>query len=135
VTGLRSPKDIKSAKRGHDDEVGQDEAPPAQPRTPKPAAQPGDVDADLNRKRPGQRLADGDGFAHLLLGQPLFVGNELPLHLAHQRDRTTEAEKAETKEIKRKLRHAVVLVLCRLCHMDLLKAWQHHAQAKQLHLC
>src|SRR5262249_44748153 len=68
------------------------------------AAQIGDVDADLDGERAGQRLADRDRLAHLFLGEPAFVGDELALHLADQRHRPAEAEEAEAEEIEDELR-------------------------------
>ena len=59
--------DVERAERGDDHEVRQDEGPAAGPGAPEAAAQIGDVDADLDRERPRQRLADRDGLAHLLL--------------------------------------------------------------------
>ena len=61
----------------------------------KPHAQVGDVDADLDGKRTRQRLADRDGFAHLLLGQPAALGDQFALHLADERDRPAKAEQAQ----------------------------------------
>src|SRR5215467_166472 len=83
--------DIESAQSGDDNEIGKDESPAADPGAPKTAAQVRDINSDLNRERSRQRLADGNGFAHLLFGQPAALGNEFALHLADQRDGTTKS--------------------------------------------
>jgi len=62
------------------------------PGAPESAAQIADIDADLDRQRSGQRLADGDGLAHLLLGQPFALGDDFALHLADQRNGAAEAQ-------------------------------------------
>src|ERR1700748_2722476 len=84
--------DIERTQRGDDDEVWQDESPSSGPCAPEAAAQIGDVDADLDRKRSGKRLADGNSLAHLLLRQPLLSVDEFALHLANQGHRPTEAQ-------------------------------------------
>ena len=91
--------DIECAQRGHDDEVRQDEGPASGPGAPESAAQVRDINAYLNGERSGQRLADRDRLAHLLFGEPLAVVDQLPFHLADQRDRTAEAEAAESQEV------------------------------------
>ena len=95
--------DVERAQCRDDEEVRQDESPAADPGTPEPAAQIGDVDPDLDRERPGQRLADGDRFAHLLLGQPSTLGDDFPFHLPHERDGAAEPEQAQAQEIQCKL--------------------------------
>ena len=87
--------DVERAQRGDDDEVRQDEGPSAGPGAPEAAAQVGDIDPDLNRQRPRQRLADRDGLAHLLLGEPFAVVDEFALHLADQRHRTAKTQESQ----------------------------------------
>src|SRR5262249_49094888 len=82
--------DIESAQSGNDHEVRKDESPPTNPSTPKTAAQIRDINSDLNRERSGQRLADRNGFAHLLFGQPAALGNKFALHLPDQRHGSAE---------------------------------------------
>jgi hypothetical protein len=95
--------DVERAQRRHDDEVGQDERPPAGPRTPEAAADVGDPDADLNGERPGQRLAYGNALAHLVLREPFLVADELTLHLPHKSHRPAKAEHTKTEEILHEL--------------------------------
>src|SRR5437879_5323890 len=97
------------AERRNDDEVRQDEGPTAGPCPPEAAAQIGDEYSDLDRERAGKRLADGDGLAHLLLGEPFLVVDELPFHLADQGDRFAEAEKAQSEKIAHHLAHLSAL--------------------------
>lgn len=87
--------------------------PPAQ-APPETAAQIGDKDADLDRERSGQRLANGDGLAHLLFGEPLFVVDEFALHLANQCDRSAEAEKAQSQKVADQFAHPTAFT-CRYC--------------------
>src|SRR5690349_23129258 len=74
--------DVQSTESGDDHKVRKDESPAADPGAPKTAAQIGDIDSDLNGERSRQRLADRDGFAHLLFAEPATLGDELALHLA-----------------------------------------------------
>src|SRR5207302_227841 len=91
--------EVERAERGDDDEVRQDECPTAGPRAPEAGTKVRNVDADLNGQRSRHGLTDRNGFAHLLLGHPLFVGYQFAFHLADQRDRAAEAEQAEPQEI------------------------------------
>src|SRR5215469_3358361 len=97
--GQPTEMDVKRAKPRDDQEIRQDKGPAAGPRTPEPAPQIGDEDADLDREGTGQRLADGHGIAHLLPGQPLAFTYELPFHQADKRHRPAEPQSAETEEI------------------------------------
>src|SRR3569623_1991144 len=90
---------VERADTGDDDEVRQNERPAAGPGAPEAGAHVRNIDADLNGEWPWQRLADGDRLAHLVLGQPVFVGNQLALHLTDQRDRAAEAEQPEPEEV------------------------------------
>ena len=58
-----------------------------------------DPDADLDRERAGERLAHRDGLAHLFLGQPAALGDELALHLTDEGDRAAETEQPEPQEV------------------------------------
>src|SRR5205807_355190 len=78
--------DVERAQRGHDDEVRKDERPAAGPGPPEAAADVRDPDADLDRERAGQGLADGDPFAHLLLAEPFLFADHFALHLSDERD-------------------------------------------------
>src|SRR6516225_5189974 len=91
--------DIECAERCDDEEIGQDEGPAPGPRAPEAAAQIGDEDADLDRQRPGQRLADRNGVAPLISGQPLAFLYELLFHQADKRHRSAEPQRAEAQEI------------------------------------
>src|SRR5438445_3461163 len=66
--------DVERPERRDDDEVRQDERPPAGPRTPEAAADVGNPDADLGREGSRERLTDGDALTYLLLDQPLPMG-------------------------------------------------------------
>src|SRR5438445_6650756 len=74
---------VECAKRGDDDEIRQDECPASGPRPPEAASDVRDPDADLDRERPGQGLADRDAFPHFFLRQPVLLASELPLHLTY----------------------------------------------------
>src|SRR5207245_11601759 len=87
------------AEHRDDDEVRQDERPTAGPGAPEPAPDVGDPDPDLDCERTGQRLADGDPFAHLFLRQPFLFAHELTFHLAHQGHAPPDAEHAEAKVV------------------------------------
>src|SRR2546426_11945513 len=91
--------DVERGEARDDDEVRQDEGPAAGPRAPEAAAYIRDPDPGLDGERPGQRLADGDALAHLLLRQPLLLTHQLAFHLPDQRDRPTEAEQAEPQVV------------------------------------
>ena len=110
--------DVECAQRGHDDEVRQDEGPAAGPGAPEAAAQVGDVDADLNRERSGQRLADRDRLAHLLLGEPFAVVDQFAFHLADQRNRAAEAETAEPQEVAHQFADPAFWNDCRRRHFQ-----------------
>src|SRR6516162_6062364 len=109
--------DLEGAESRHDNEVRQNERPAPRPRAPESAAQIGGVDADLDGERSRQRLADRDGLAHLLLAQPLALGDELALHLPHQRHRSAEAQEPEAKEVGHQLRDAAGRGGCRYRHV------------------
>jgi hypothetical protein len=98
--------DVERAQCRDDDEIRENEGPAAGPSTPKTAAQIGGVNADLDRERSRQRLADGDPLAHLLFRQPFAVGDELALHLPDQRHRPAEAEEPKTQEVDNQLADA-----------------------------
>src|SRR5437879_13894057 len=102
--------DVERSQRGHDDEVREDERPAARPRPPEATTDVGDPDADLDRERTRQGLADRDPFPHLLLGEPFLFADHLALHLSDERDRTAEADEAEAQVVADELanRHAVV---------------------------
>src|SRR5579872_5655703 len=51
----------------------------------------------------GQRLADGDDVAHLLLVEPAALLDQVSLHQATERDRTAEPCRAEPEELAGKL--------------------------------
>jgi hypothetical protein len=53
----------------------------------------------LSRKRTRHRLADGKPLLELGFGEPMAVLNEVALHVADQRDGTTEAGAAESQEV------------------------------------
>src|SRR5947209_82357 len=95
--------DVERPERRDDDEVRQDERPPAGPRTPEAAADVGNPDADLDREGSRERLTDGDALTHLLLGQPLPLADHLAFHLADERDGAAEAEQAEAQIVPDKL--------------------------------
>jgi len=96
---------VKRTQGGDNDEIGQDERPSAGPCAPEAGPQIGRVDANLDGKRPRQGLADGDGFAHLLVGEPALLRHQLALHLTDQRHRPAEAQKAQTQEVTHELAH------------------------------
>ena len=81
----------KRPKRGDNQKVGQNESPAACPGSPEAAAQIGDEDADLYRKRPRQRLTDGDRLPH----QPFAFADKFALHLADKRDGAAKSHESE----------------------------------------
>ena len=97
--GQATEMDVQRAERSDDQEIWQDKRPAAGPRAPEAAAQIGDEDADLDRERAGQRLADRDGVAHLLPRQPLAILHKLLFHQADKRHRSAEPQRAEAQEI------------------------------------
>src|SRR5215469_17094554 len=90
---------IEGRDRRHDEEIGRDECPASCPSPPEPASQVGNEDSDLYRQRSRQRLADRDGFAHLLGGQPATLADELPLHLPNECHRSAKPQKPEAQEV------------------------------------
>jgi len=92
--------DVERAQRGDDDEVGQDERPAAGPGAPEPAAHIGDKDADLDRQRAGERLRDRDRVAHLFLSQPALLADQFLFHLADERHRAAETDRAEPQKVQ-----------------------------------
>src|SRR5438552_1053113 len=81
--GLQGPEmNVERAERSHDHEVGKDERPTAGPSSPEATAEIGNVDTHLDREWPWQRLAQGNGFAHLFLCHPGALSDEFALHLA-----------------------------------------------------
>ncbi len=64
--------------------IREDEGPSARPGTPGPSSQIGDINADLDRERSRQRLADRDRLAHLFFGEPFPFGDEFAFHLTDQ---------------------------------------------------
>src|SRR6266545_4051600 len=91
--------DVKRPERRHDHKVRQDERPSARPRPPEATANVRDPDADLDRERTRQRLAYRDALAHLVLGEPPLVADQLALHLADEGDGAAEAEEAEPEVV------------------------------------
>jgi len=100
--------DVERAERSHDDEIGENEGPAADPSSPKSAAQISDVDTDLDRQRSRHRLADRNRFTHLLLAKPAALGDDLALHLADQRHGTAESQQAQPEKIAEQLRPSSV---------------------------
>src|SRR5437763_3650688 len=90
---------VERAEHGHDDEVREDERPPAGPRAPESATEIGDEDPDLDRERSGERLTHRDPLAHLVFREPLPLLNELSLHLTAEGDGPAEPERAEAQEV------------------------------------
>ena len=96
--------DVEGPESCDDDEVRQDESPTPGPGAPEAATQVGDIDADLNGKRSRQGLANRDRLAHLLLGEPFAVVDQLTtLHLADQGNRAAKAKKSKAEEIAHQL--------------------------------
>src|SRR5438067_10090525 len=58
-----------------------------------------DPDADLDRERPGQGLADRDAFPHFFLRQPFLLAYELALHLTDQRNWSAKTKNAEAQVV------------------------------------
>jgi hypothetical protein len=90
---------VERAQRRHDDEVRENEGPAARPRAPEAAAQIRKPYTDLDGERTRERLADGDAFSHLVLGDPALAADQLALHLAHQGNRTAEAEETQAEVV------------------------------------
>src|SRR5262249_21091448 len=108
--------DVESAQSGDDHKVWKDKGPAADPGTPKTAAQVRNMNSNLNGERSRQRLAYGNGFTHLLFGQPAALGDEFTLHLADQRNRTAETQQSEPGKIQNQLGQRATFY-CRLhCH-------------------
>ena len=103
--GQPTEMDVQRAERCDYQEIWQDKRPAAGPRAPEAAAQIGDEDADLDRERTGQRLADGHGIAHFLPGQPLAFTYELLFHQPDKGDRTAKAQGSKAEEICNDLAH------------------------------
>ena len=87
----RAKMDVESPQGRHYQEVRKNKPPSAGPSSPEPCAQVGYKDADLNGKWPGERLTDRDHFAHLILGEPAALRDQLALHLTHEGYRSTKA--------------------------------------------
>jgi hypothetical protein len=110
--------DVESPKRRHDYEVWQDEGPTSCPRAPEAGAQVGDINADLDRERPRQRLANRDRLAHLFFGQPTPFVRQFAAHLTDQRDRTAEAEQAKAEKVPHDLHDPVPRSFRWACHVQ-----------------
>jgi len=91
--------DIERAEPSDDAEVQQDEGPAARPCPPEAPPDVRDPDPDLDGQRARQRLAHRDALSHLLLGQPLPLGDQLPLHLPHEGDRTAETDQPKAQVV------------------------------------
>src|SRR5262249_49419802 len=87
---------------------------------PEPCAQIGNVDADLDRERPWQRLTNSNGLTHLFVAQPFAVRDKLALHLSNQGDWAAKSEQAKTQEIHHQLAETPSIVCGRPCHGRLL---------------
>ena len=108
--------DVESTQSRDDYKVWKDKGPATDPGTPKTAAQIGNINSNLNRERSGQRLADGNGFTHLVFGQPATLGDEFAFHLTDQRNGTAEAQQSEPEKIQKQLGQRATFY-CRLhCH-------------------
>src|SRR6266576_3670691 len=111
--------DIESAQCGDDDKVRKDEGPSTGPGAPESAAKIRNIDADLNCERPGQRLADRDGLAHLLLREPFAVIDQFTFHLSHERNRAAEAEKSQAQEVPHQLADLATWDCCSCRHVTI----------------
>ena len=87
--------DVKRAQCRDNQEIGQDECPPAGPGAPETAAQICNEDADLDRQGAGKGLRDRNRVPHLFLGQPAPLADQLLFHQPAERDRPAKAERAE----------------------------------------
>src|SRR5262249_37745954 len=86
------------------------------PGPPKAASQVRNINSDLNRERSGQRLAYGNGFTHLVFGEPATLGDEFTLHLADQRNRTAETQQSEPEKIQKQLGQRATFYCHLHCH-------------------
>src|SRR5439155_21060982 len=74
-----------------------DDRPAGGPCAPEARTDVLDEEPDLDRERARERLAHGDPLAHLVLGEPLALLDELPLHLTAERDGAAEPERAQAE--------------------------------------
>src|SRR5439155_1630369 len=95
--------DVERVERRDDDDVRQDERPPAGPRAPEAAADVRNPNAHLDGVRAWEGLADGDALAHLVLREPAALLDELPLHLAAERDGPDKARETEPQIVSDEL--------------------------------
>src|SRR5712672_1271460 len=109
--------DVERAQRCDDHKIWENESPTAGPCSPEAAAQVGDVDAHLNGKRPRQRLADGDGFAHLLARQPTTLRDQLAFHLSHKCDGSAKAQQPQAQKVDREFADAAASGRCLRVHI------------------
>jgi hypothetical protein len=88
--------------------------PPA--NAPQKPAQVGEVNADLDRERSWQRLADRDRLAHLVFRQPSAFVRQFAPHLTDQRDRAAKAKEAEAKKVTDDLDDPIARSFRGACH-------------------
>src|SRR5262249_30794544 len=62
-------------------------------------AHPAEIDRELRRERTGSELRQRQALDVVLLGDPAALLDEIALHVAGQRDRPAEAERAEPQEV------------------------------------
>ena len=61
---------------------------------------------------PGSDLTDGDCLAHLFLGHPAALADQLPLHLSDECNRPAKAEQAEAEKVGHDLAEAAMWIFC-----------------------
>jgi hypothetical protein len=69
--------------------------------------EPAEVDGELSRERPWGELRERQALLEILLGDPAALLDEIPLHVADQRDGSAEAQASEPQEVDEQLSQAV----------------------------
>ena len=62
-----------------------------------------EIDRQLRRERTRRQLCERKAFLVILLGDPATTLDEVSLHVAGKRDRTAEAESAQSQEVGHEL--------------------------------
>src|SRR5581483_1157773 len=92
--------DVERRQREHHDERRRDERERDERRAARAGGEPAEVDRELRRERARGELREREAFAVVGLGEPAPVLDEVAMHVADERDRSTEPGRAEAEEVE-----------------------------------
>src|SRR5207344_2122951 len=97
--GQPALRDVERREPEHHQERRQDERRRDHRTADDPETYPAEIDRELGLERAWSQLGVREPFLVFVSGDPTATLHEVALHVARERDRATEAERAEPEEI------------------------------------